>query len=886
MRKRHLLAVAVFVGSFSPVQAAIYNWQTAGTTNNWSTDGADTNWFIDPDTMTLAPWADSNDAVFSSTGETVTILGPLAPTSTTVGTGNGNWTFANSSTGGIGGTLVKNGNGTLTVSGTTANTFSDVTINAGTITYGTGGTATNTSNIGALGAGLITVNSGATLKYWIKNDATFNFANNIALNGGNLQTEDGINNVTGTVTLGSGGGTLSAKWSGKNLNINGVISGTGPLNLTLLAGGGTSTNINFGNVSNTYSGVTTIGAGVYFRAGNANSLGATGAGNETIVSSGATLDVNSISINGAERISIAGTGVGNIGALVNTGATGLTANALQNVSLAANATIGGTQRFDMRGGSGSLDLAGFTLTKIGANQISLVGLSGGVTSGNIIVNAGTLSLETSTVVAAAGTSTITVNSGGTLGFYQTTAANITRPIILNTGGTISNIGVAAGINSPITVNGTTTFAGGSAANTYNGLIDGTGSISFTATGQASIGSAANSYSGGTTISQNTRVNAGTNGSAFGTGLITVLGDGIVNDGQAYFGAATIANNFNISGMGGNTTDTAQRGAIRLDGATVNGSITLAGNAGIGVNSGTGTINGPINAATFTLTKNDGGTLVINSAVTNLGNLNIGTTALAGGTLTLGSGSSLNAGSFAGTITAQNTSNATLNFNSTTDHTLSGVVSGALILNKAGASVLTLTNDNTYSGATTVSAGTLSINGSLSSSTATVTINGGTLAGSGTIARPTTIAAAGALAPGNSIGTLTLPNTLTLAGTSNFEINSLSSTADLVNSVTDLTFGGTLNVSNLDLTNSYTPGQIFDLFNFTNGTGTFAAINLPALPSGYSWQDFGGSQFDYATGQIQIAAIPEPSTLICGALGLLGLGQVLLRQRRRANASPC
>ena len=54
--------------------------------------------------------------------------------------------------------------------------------------------------------------------------------------------------------------------------------------------------------------------------------------------------------------------------------------------LTSNATIGGSGRFDIRNGSPLLNLAGFRLTKIGANQFSVI--NGSISSGNIDLNGG------------------------------------------------------------------------------------------------------------------------------------------------------------------------------------------------------------------------------------------------------------------------------------------------------------------------------------------------------------------------------------------------------------------------------------------------------------------------------------------------------------------
>ena len=85
-----------------------------------------------------------------------------------------------------------------------------------------------------------------------------------------------------------------------------------------------------------------------------------------------------------------------------------------------------------------------------------------------------------------------------------------------------------------------------------------------------------------------------------------------------------------------------------------------------------------------------------------------------------------------------------------DSTFSNDISGSGGLSKRGAGSLQLTGHNTYSGPTIVSGGRLAVNGTLASA---VTIEpGGTLGGSGVVSQ---VENYGTLAPGNSVGTLTV-----------------------------------------------------------------------------------------------------------------------------------
>lgn len=130
-----------------------------------------------------------------------------------------------------------------------------------------------------------------------------------------------------------------------------------------------------------------------------------------------------------------------------------------------------------------------------------------------------------------------------------------------------------------------------------------------------------------------------------------------------------------------------------------------------------------------------------------------TESIAGGTLIAGA-SNLQVA----TAMTLDSAGGTVNTNGN-DMTLSGVISGSGGLTKTGTGTLTLNGVNTYTGSTTVSGGTLAV-GDASHPEARVAGNvsvgnGAKLIGHGTIGGTVTNQSGGSVAPGGSIGTLTV-----------------------------------------------------------------------------------------------------------------------------------
>ena len=225
--------------------------------------------------------------------------------------------------------------------------------------------------------------------------------------------------------------------------------------------------------------------------------------------------------------------------------------------------------------------------------------------------------------------------------------------------------------------------------------------------------------------------------------------------------------------------------------------------------------------------------------------------------------------------------------------------GTTNLVKNGSGTNTVKAASTYTGATTVSNGTLLVNNSSGSGTGTGTVSvssGATLGGTGAISGAVNVT--GVLSPGASVetlgsGALTLNDGSTFA----YEVDSsVSATvgADLMKVAGNLGLSGTvtLTLDDLAVTDlAFANGTIFSLINYTGtwngGKFTFGGNlldNNEQFTAGLNtWEiryddTTGGSNFsgEYAAGSfVNITVVPEPRAALLGGLGLL----ILLRRRR-------
>ena len=179
---------------------------------------------------------------------------------------------------------------------------------------------------------------------------------------------------------------------------------------------------------------------------------------------------------------------------------------------------------------------------------------------------------------------------------------------------------------------------------------------------------------------------------------------------------------------------------------------------------------------FATLSGAGGVTVANSptAIVRLvsNNTYTGPTTISSGTLMIGQGNPSEPGMIVSSVV---NNSGTLVFNRVEDLTYAGAISGAGAVTKEAAGKLVLTGTHSYTGVTTVAAGTLLVNGVID--TSAVTVTGGILGGNGLIKGPVTIPSTGRLAPGTSIGTLTISNSLSLSGVTVMELNAAAGTND-------------------------------------------------------------------------------------------------------------
>jgi autotransporter-associated beta strand protein len=738
------------------------------------------------------------------------------------------------------GGLTKQGAGTWTIDRTL--NAASVTISGGTLQVGNGGTT------GSLGSGNITNNG--TL--------AFNRSDNL--------TNTGVISGAGSLTkAGAGTWILSAS--------NSYSGGTWITGGTLTAG----------NVSAFGTGAVTVGLNTFLDMANysiANTLNNNGG---TILNigtisggdfTGGTTDLSGdnstvAEVTGTATVNVTGTDttITNVaGGTLNVNAAGTTIQSYNGGNVAVRAGLAVT--INDGTSSGTISGAG-GLTKAGTGTMVLSGSNS--FSGALTISGGIVSLANKAAVA--GTSGVNLSDGTGL-TYTGDAATIDRNISVTSGtGTIRNAGGGTlDLSGSLSKNGAVlTFAGGSFSIT--GVISGASANSDLVVDGAIVAlDNTNTYNGPTYIRNAGALVANVVG-AMPTNTRSAV---IMDDTGTGSSALTNAASQQIASLTGAASSRVALGTdTSLTIGTSTGNTTFAG-----VISGSG---GLIKdgASTQTLSGGNtytGGTTISGGAVSVSADANLGAApgTPTAGNVTLNGGKLIASSSFVLGFTrgfALGASGGTIEVVGGQSVSYGGIAAGSGALTKSGAGSLTLSGGNSYSGATTVSAGTLALanaSGSALGSTASLNVaSGATLlvSQSNQVNNNAAVTLSGGTITRGSGVTEVFGNlNLTQASFLNFG----SGTAG------NLTFG------------TYTPSALLTINNFAPGNTLVFGSDLRSTINNSSFFTFtnggiGSSSWNEGTSTFTITAIPEPSTYVA-ALGLLALMLWPLRRSLRAKVS--
>ncbi|MBP6863632.1 MAG: autotransporter-associated beta strand repeat-containing protein [Candidatus Didemnitutus sp.] len=654
----------------------------------------------------------------------------------TTNAAEGDVTLSNPLTGAFG--LRKLGSGTLTLA--SDNTYPGITtVAAGTLRLAGAGRLSDST--------ALTINNGATFDLNGVTDTvgTLSGSGNLTLGAGALTTIMGSAETFSGVISGSGAFT---KDGGSTLTLSGNNTYTGATTIAA----GTLTLAEAGRLSTSTS--VTIASGATLSVANADHTLASlaGAGNVDLGSRVLTTGGNDAST------TFSGVASGT-GGLTKTG-TGTLTLAGDNTYTGATTISAGTLALGNGGNAGSV--AGDIV-----NNAALI-----LNRANDATYAGEISCSGSVTKSGAGTFTLTGNntytgattiSAGTLALADDGRLNAATPVTVASGAMFSStsadrtIGSLAGAGNVALGSRVLTTGGNDASTTFSGVASGTGGLTKVGTGTFTL-TGNNTYSGTTTISAGTLQlgSGGTTGS--------VAGDIINNAAFILNRANDVTSTGVISGSGSVTKNGAGTWTLTnltsyTGATTINvGTLEFAGDANLyvnGLHTGDITVNsgGTLRLArnyifgnwgdttTPALTINAGG-LVTNTGTTTM----LADLTLAGGTLEAQGGASPGfpayflrgivtaTGNIASQITApggtnslhqiqlgDNTDGGATTFNVTHAEgllTISAALEDGINLAgsaltpsglvKTGAGTLVLSADNTYSGTTTVSAGTLQI----------------------------------------------------------------------------------------------------------------------------------------------------------------------------------
>ena len=623
--------------------------------------------------------------------------------------------------------------------------------------------------------------------------------------------------VDTTHTTGNQTGVSDQGGANLTLNVQSGSTVTGSQDAVNVQGGGTPqlTLTNQGTLSGDGSGIFTTASGTILNTSTGLITGGRGpavnlAGSGMVVTNGGLLQgnsgaaiVNAVGANTLVLTYLGQQGMINGSIQLNSGTLSLSTGTVASVNLNTTISNGGGGAL-AKVGTGTLQLTGTNTytggTTFAAGELQAGSSSAFGSSGTLSFNGGTLGYANSTTTDFSARFSGAANQAYSV---DTNGLNVTYATgLTSSGGTLTKLGAGTlilGANSTFT--GGTTISAGQITESSVGAALGTGGVTIASGATLAfrdstsnvVSVAPTTFSGAGTITVNTSYDATTNPQslvAFGNsgnvnvalsqgGLIDVQ-TGRLNGSASFQGIWT--NNFGSLQIDSGAIFDGAEAAIRIDALT--GSGTLTGGGGgtrtttIGVAGGSGSFSGVIAddglGAALQLIKVGAGNQTLNGVDTYSGGTTIsagqltvtkpgglGTDAVVNNaalSLSTGAGGTFaNAVSGTGTFVVQNAGAAL---------TLSGAITGSqsFYLASGSSNITTLSGINSFSGGTTIQAGTLSVMGGAAlSDTGAVTIYNVT----GATLQVNTSETIGSLAsgPGGGTGAVTIASgqTLTTGG---------------------------------------------------------------------------------------------------------------------------
>jgi autotransporter-associated beta strand protein len=384
---------------------------------------------------------------------------------------------------------------------------------------------------------------------------------------------------------------------------------------------------------------------------------------------------------------------------------------IPNDTITGNATIA-----ELLVGQGNYSFAGnYTISGALPTELSVIAsgiiLPGASVSGNEAVSVTGLLTVQGTLIASG----LSISNHGGVWVWQGSSLDISGPISINNGSFTSSpapnqsAGPTVAIDNAIQASGADTFASYEKQETdFNGVISGPGSITLISDNQPSSVIALNgnnTYTGGTTIKNETTVAAG-NANAFGMGNLTITsGELLATTTETIANPLSMTPAFTIAaahgqtltiGAGAWTLNPNLSQAITFGAPGQDGTVVLKDTGGATINAGNyGVV---IQAGTLRSGSDDGLSLLVSGASSVI--VQSGATLREVGSVSM----TLNGLSGGGRITNSGGS-ATLVIDSTQSNSFDGfegVIDGAFAVTISG--FVILTGDNTYTGGTTINSG--------------------------------------------------------------------------------------------------------------------------------------------------------------------------------------